>query len=196
MGAAHHPIQLIAGLGNPGPSYAHTRHNAGAWAVELLASSYQVDLHFETKFNGQVGRMRINDRECWLLIPSTYMNLSGLCVHALASFYKIPSQAILIAHDELDFSPGIIRIKQDGGHGGHNGLRDVINHFHSNQFYRLRIGIGHPGHRDHVHDYVLSRPPKREFEQILDAITRMLTFVPDLISGNIEKVVKSLHTDA
>ncbi len=187
------PIDLIVGLGNPGPEYAHTRHNAGAWFVERLAAAHHQNLKNEPKFSGFCGYLEIQGRICRLLIPSTYMNLSGQSVRAIADFYKISPQAMLIAHDELDFSPGIARIKYGGGHGGHKGLSDIIRHINTHDFHRLRLGIGHPGDRGHVSNYVLSRPPLEEFTSIQTAIDSVIALDHDLLQGEISKVTQHLH---
>lgn len=184
---------MIVGLGNPGQRYEATRHNAGAWFVELFAQTHNIKLQLETKFHSLVGRAQPNSTDCWLLIPTTYMNQSGLALKAFSTFYKIPPEAILVAHDELDFSPGIVKLKQDGGHGGHNGLRDIITHLHSKNFHRLRIGIGHPGHRDQVTDYVLSRPAKKEYECIVDAMTAANSVLPLFLAGDFQQATQLLH---
>lgn len=187
-------IQLIVGLGNPGPQYANTRHNAGAWLIEKIAEQYRINLRTETKFKGHVGRIVIDQQECWLLIPTTYMNHSGQAVSALANFYKISPSGILIAHDELDFAPGTIRLKYDGGHGGHNGIRDVAAHLHTNQFHRLRIGIGHPGNRDQVLDYVLNSPSRHDQQRIMQAIDYVIGLMPELAQGNLQNFMQQLHS--
>lgn len=187
------PIHLIVGLGNPGAEYAATRHNAGAWFVELLAKQSNTSLKPERKFSGSIARVNIDGIECRLFIPSTYMNVSGQAVQALSRFYKIPVEQILVAHDELDFPPGTARLKQGGGHGGHNGLRDIIQHLGSRDFYRLRIGIGHPGDRRHVHDYVLHAPSRSDEKAILKSIDDALAVVPDIVSGHFEKAMRYLH---
>ena len=149
-------IKLIVGLGNPGPQYSQTRHNAGAWFVGALSRDYNIPLNLETKFFGHSGRGLIDGKDCRLLIPNTFMNLSGKAVGALATFYKILPDEILVAHDELDIDPGLVKLKKSGGHGGHNGLRDIISALGNNKnFYRLRIGIGHPGNAKLVSNYVL-----------------------------------------
>jgi len=190
-----HGIKLIVGLGNPGAEYESTRHNAGAWFLDALTEQFQSPLRTETKFHAKVSRIQLNGHDCWLMIPNTFMNLSGQAIQALATFYKIPAEQILVAHDELDFPPGTVRIKQDGGHGGHNGLRDTINHLHTKQFFRLRIGIGHPGHKDQVHDYVLSRPSRHDHQTIMDSIETALALVPELIEGDVQKAIKQLHSE-
>lgn len=186
----------MVGLGNPGPQYAQTRHNAGAWFVQQLATSFSVPLKHEAKFRGFCARLDMSSHTCRLLIPSTYMNLSGQSVRALSDFYKIPAKAILVAHDELDFPPGIVRIKSAGGHGGHKGLSDIIHHLNINEFYRLRLGIGHPSNRAYVSDYVLNRPSTAEMIQIQDAIDRSLAVFSDLSQGKIAKVTQHLHQDS
>ena len=199
------PIDLIVGLGNPGREYANTRHNAGAWFVERLAAAYdQQPLKNEAKFSGSCGAIELHGRICRLLIPSTYMNLSGQSVRALADFYKIPVHAILVAHDELDFAPGTVRIKYAGGPGGHNGVSDIIRHLNTPEFYRLRLGIGHPrnlhgaapGDRADVTNYVLSRPPTQELTDIYAAIDRCIAVYDDLVQGNIAQVTQHLHQNS
>lgn len=186
-------IQLVVGLGNPGQQYELTRHNAGAWFVESLANEHSVSLQSESKFQGRIARIQTADLDYWLLIPSTYMNKSGLAIKMVAHFYKIPPEAILIAHDELDFPPGITRFKQEGGHGGHNGIRDTIDHLQSKNFQRLRIGIGHPGHRDQVTDYVLNRPSKKDYELIMESIDLARAVLPTFLSGDFQKAIAQLH---
>ena len=169
-------IKLIAGLGNPGPEYSKTRHNAGVWFVEELAQRNNISLRPEKKYSGLYGKGLIGNELVHLLIPTTFMNLSGQAVAPLANFFRINVDNILIAHDELDMLPGSIKIKQGGGHGGHNGLKDIIARMANNRdFYRLRIGIGHPGHRDKVTGHVLGKAPKDEqslIEQAIDEATR------------------------
>ena len=189
------PIQLIVGLGNPGPEYAVTRHNVGAWFVDLLARQYNIVLKYEKKFHGSVGKIKIGNHEIFLLIPSTYMNDSGYAIKAITNFYKIPIKAVLVAHDELDFLPGIVRLKEGGGHGGHNGLRHTIEQMGSSDFLRLRIGIGHPGNKVLVHDYVLSKPTSHESDLIIASIDKGLTTLPDLAEGKIQKAFQQLHNE-
>jgi PTH1 family peptidyl-tRNA hydrolase len=186
-------IQLIVGLGNPGPQYADTRHNAGVWLVEMLAKQAGASFSEQKKFYGLSARVSFQAQELHLLLPTTFMNRSGQAIRALAQFYKIPPEAILVAHDELDLAPGIARIKLDGGHGGHNGLRDTMAHLGTSRFYRLRIGIGHPGQRNQVVDYVLHNPAKAEREQIDAALTKTLAVLPDLIIGDEQKAMRLLH---
>ena len=169
-------IKLIAGLGNPGHEYSRTRHNAGVWFVEELARRNNISLRPEKKYSGLYGKGLIGNELVHLLIPTTFMNRSGQAVAPLANFFRISVENILIAHDELDMLPGSIKIKQGGGHGGHNGLKDIITRMANNRdFYRLRIGIGHPGHRDKVTGHVLGKAPQNEqslIEQAIDEATR------------------------
>jgi peptidyl-tRNA hydrolase, PTH1 family len=187
-------IQLIVGLGNPGPEYENTRHNVGAWLVDALAKQHELTLRAETKFRGSVAKFSSAGASCWLLRPSTYMNESGQSVLSFAHFYKILPQSILVVHDELDFDAGIIRIKDGGGHGGHNGLRDIKQHLKTGDFLRLRIGIGHPGDKDRVSPYVLSKPSRADHGAILQSIDEGLAAVPDLIDGEIQKAFRFLHS--
>lgn len=158
--------RLIVGLGNPGPEYADTRHNAGFWLVGQLAQRAGVSFAREARFQGWVAHAR--DRDCWLMMPSTFMNRSGLAVGALARFFRIEPSAMIVLHDELDIPPGSLRLKFGGGTGGHNGLKDIASHLGTHDFWRLRIGIGHPGTRDEVLSYVL-KPPRKEERSALDA---------------------------
>lgn len=186
-------IKLIVGLGNPGADYANTRHNVGAWFIEQLATQFQQTLRTEHKFRGLFSSITLDGNKCYLLEPTTYMNESGQSVGAVTQFYKIEPHEVLIAHDELDLPAGTVRIKQTGGHGGHNGLRDIINHLHSKDFYRLRIGIGHPGHKDKVTPYVLGRPSKNDSERIQQSIHDSLSALPDVIMGDFNKAMRTLH---
>lgn len=189
-------IHLIVGLGNPGADYEHTRHNAGAWFILELAKTFHANLRHEAKFHGFHGTARIHGHECHLLIPTTFMNLSGQSVNAFASYYKIPANEILVAHDELDLPTSEIRIKFDGGHGGHNGLRDIIRHLNTNQFHRLRIGIGHPGNSKDVTNYVLKNPGKSEREEIDAAMARANAVLPFMLEGEFQKAMMQLHSNA
>lgn len=168
-------IKLIVGLGNPGDKYTDTRHNAGEWLIERLARRFNVSLNPESKFFGKTARTLVNGKEVRLLVPTTFMNLSGKAVGALASFYRIKPEEILLIHDELDLPPGTAKLKQGGGLGGHNGLKDIVAQLgNNNNFYRLRIGIGHPGHRDLVAGYVLNKPSPADrdaLEKVLDEAT-------------------------
>jgi PTH1 family peptidyl-tRNA hydrolase len=194
MAALSFDIKLIVGLGNPGPKYTETRHNAGFWFVEALASQYRGSFLPERKFHGEVARIAIEGNDIWLLKPETYMNRSGLAVSSLASFYKIAPQDVLVAHDEIDLKAGIVRLKSGGGHGGHNGLRDIISHLGTKDFQRLRIGVDHPGSKDMVVDYVLKRPDKKDREAIEDSISDALRVMPKIAAGEWEKAMHQLHT--
>ncbi|WP_071871888.1 aminoacyl-tRNA hydrolase [Atopomonas hussainii] len=188
-------IQLIVGLGNPGVEYEQTRHNAGAWFVERVAASEGVTLAADRKYFGLTGRFRHQGQDVRLLIPTTYMNRSGQAVAALASFFRIPIDSILVAHDELDMPPGVAKLKQGGGHGGHNGLRDIIAQMaNQNSFQRLRIGIGHPGDSKLVSNYVLGRAPRNEQELIEASIANSLAVLPQLLDGDLKTAMQRLHS--
>jgi PTH1 family peptidyl-tRNA hydrolase len=187
-------IRLVVGLGNPGPEYQDTRHNAGFWFVDRLAGEAGVNLRLETKFHGALGRLHQGDHECWLLKPTTFMNLSGRAVLAVAHFYKILPNEILVAHDELDLEPGIVKLKYAGGHAGHNGLKDIAAQLGVPDFWRLRLGIGHPGDRGQVKDYVLHRPGKDERAAIDVTIDQSLQVWPKLLAGQQEAAMLTLHT--
>lgn len=188
------PIQLITGLANPGKEYAETRHNAGAWFLERLADMASVTLRSDSKLHGLHSAATLEGQKCQLLIPTTYMNRSGISVAACMKYYKLTPETTLIAHDEIDLPVGDIRLKIDGGDGGHNGLKDIISHLHTKKFYRLRIGVGRPKHSKDVVDYVLERPSKADRIIIDDAITRALAVVPQLLNGDIQQAMQLLHT--
>lgn len=181
--------RLIVGLGNPGNEYEDNRHNLGFWFVDRLARDLKVPLVAQGKFFGRVAR----DGDRWLLQPTTFMNHSGQAVAALARFYKIEAQEILVVHDELDLPPGAIRVKQGGGNGGHNGLKDIQAHLATPDFWRLRLGIGHPGERNEVINYVLKAPRREEQELIDRAIDRSLLAWPKLAAGDYEAAQRLLH---
>ena len=185
-------IQLIVGLGNPGREYEDTRHNAGAWLVEQLARSHGCALVSEAKFHGLTGRLQLAGQDLKLLIPTTFMNLSGQSVAAFANFYKISAESILVAHDELDLPPGSARFKQ-GGSGGGNGVRDIIARLGNNGFHRLRIGIGHPGSADKVTGYVLNKPSADERISIERALDAAIAALPLAISGQWTRAMTQLH---
>ncbi|MCC6075928.1 aminoacyl-tRNA hydrolase [Pseudomonas sp. GCM10022188] len=188
-------IQLIVGLGNPGPEYEQTRHNAGALFVEELARKLGVNLAADKKYFGLVGKFSHQGRDVRLLIPTTYMNRSGQSVAALANFFRIPPAAILVAHDELDMPPGTAKLKQGGGHGGHNGLRDIIAQSgNQNSFYRLRLGIGHPGDKNLVSGFVLGRAPRSEQEKLEASIDFALDVLPEMLAGDWTKAMQKLHS--
>ncbi len=186
---------IIVGLGNPGSEYEHTRHNVGAWFVTQLADKFDAHFRTHTKFKGLSASFKLAGDDCQLLIPTTFMNHSGLAVQAIAQFYKTPIERILVIHDELDLPAGTIRLKQNGGHGGHNGLRDIITHLSARDFQRLRIGIGHPGSGHAVVKYVLSKPSSDDISAILSAIKDGISAIPAIIRGEQQQVMKILHTD-
>jgi peptidyl-tRNA hydrolase, PTH1 family len=186
------PLTLIVGLGNPGPTYARTRHNVGFGLIDELIRRSGSSLRQEARHQGELGRVSIAGTDVWLLKPMTYMNLSGQSVRSVAGFYRIPPQSILVAHDELDFPPGVVRLKEGGGAGGHNGLRDLIAQL-GDGFWRLRIGIGHPGDRDAVLDYVLGRPPATEAGLIHEAVLAAADAVPVMLTDGAQKAMNRLH---
>lgn len=186
-------IALIAGLGNPGPEYAETRHNAGFRFLDALLAGTGQSLRNESRFAGRVARLVIGGSEVWLLAPETFMNHSGESVSKLAHFYKIEPAAILVAHDDLDLEPGVVRLKDGGGDGGHNGLKDITGKLGGN-YARLRIGIGHPGNAAQVASYVLKRAPASEQELIDEAIARARLHIEDMVHGQFQKVMNALHT--
>lgn len=189
------PIQLIVGLGNPGPEYSNTRHNAGETFVVELARKYNQALSHTPKFFGFSGRIAIAGHDVRLLVPTTFMNRSGQAVAAISQFYKIEPQAILVAHDELDLPPGTARLKIGGGHGGHNGLRDIISALGNNRdFARLRIGIGHPGSAKQVSGYVLQQAPSEERGEANEAIDRSIAIVDAVVGGDWERAMRDLHS--
>jgi peptidyl-tRNA hydrolase, PTH1 family len=188
-------IQLIVGLANPGKEYADTRHNAGAWFVEELARSHHTTLRREAEWHGMHTLVQLTNRSCHLLIPTTFMNLSGQAVKACMSYHKIPPDAILIVHDDIDLPAGTIKLKFDGGDGGHNGLKDIIRHLDTKQFYRLRIGVGHPGNSKDVVDYVLKNPSKVDRQTIDHALEKAHDIFPLLIEGEMQKAMQKLHTE-
>ncbi len=187
-------LRLIVGLGNPGPEYASTRHNAGQWFVERLADKYGIRLGPEPKYFGISGRGTVNGEDIRLLIPTTFMNRSGQSVGAIATFFKILPTEILVAHDELDLPPGTVRLKTGGGHGGHNGLRDIIPALaNQNGFHRLRVGIGHPGDAKQVSNYVLGKAPSAEQDKIEAALDAAEALSDDLIAGKLAAVMNKLN---
>jgi PTH1 family peptidyl-tRNA hydrolase len=195
-------IQLIVGLGNPGNEYSKTRHNAGFWWVDLLCAQSNSRLNQESKFFGQAGKLNFSSatskpsQDVWLLKPDTFMNASGRAVSALAKFYKIPPQAILVIHDELDLPVGVSKLKKGGGHGGHNGLRDIIAALGTPDFWRLRMGIGHPGKSEEVVNFVLRAPSLNEMNAIESSMDQSLLVLPLLLQGDFEQAMLRLHTGA
>jgi PTH1 family peptidyl-tRNA hydrolase len=188
-------IKLIVGLGNPGKDYQSHRHNVGFWFVDSLARLYSTNFKKEAKFMCDLAKVNIDGNVVRFIKPYTYMNRSGQSVQNIAKFYQIECNEILLAHDDLDLNPGTARIKYSGGHGGHNGLRDTIKALGSNDFYRLRLGIGHPGESSKVSDFVLHAPSISDIELIQNALVDSLNIVELLISGDAEKAMKTLHTN-
>jgi PTH1 family peptidyl-tRNA hydrolase len=186
-------ISLIVGLGNPGPEYAETRHNAGFRFLDALLSGSNVSLRRESRFTGDVARYVIDGKELWLLAPQTFMNKSGESVAKFANYYKIPAAEILVAYDEIDLPVGTVRLKVGGGTAGHNGLTDVVEKLGSPECARLRIGVGHPGSAAQVVSYVLKRPPASEQKLIDDSIARARGQLPDVIRGEFQKAMNALH---
>lgn len=186
-------IKLIIGLRNPGPAYEHTRHNAGGWFAQALTDYCRGQFRVEKKLHAELASFNVNDNVCKTALPLTFMNLSGLPTREISQFYRIQAHEILVAHDELDLEPGRIKLKTGGGHGGHNGLRDIIAQLGSNEFHRLRIGIGHPGHKDRVHDYVLGRPGQTDKQAIHEAIDRAIDTLPMLMTGDMARAMNQIN---
>ena len=187
-------LKVIVGLGNPGSKYTETRHNAGFWFIEEVAHKYSAIFRPDKKFHGEVTKISLEGKDIWLLKPDTFMNRSGLAVQSLLSFYRITADQLLVAHDEIDLPPGTIKLKIGGGHGGHNGLRDIINQLASKDFHRLRIGVGHPGSKDQVVDYVLHNASGDDRILIDLDIDDAVAVLPDLASGAFEQAMQTLHS--
>jgi peptidyl-tRNA hydrolase, PTH1 family len=191
-----HELELIVGLGNPGPQYDSNRHNAGVIFLHHLCKSYGGSLRGESKFFGEFGSASIGGRDIKLLFPTTFMNHSGKSVAAVCNFFKIDPANMLVAYDEIDFEVGVTRFKQGGGHGGHNGIRDIINALGGNRdFYRLRIGVGHPGHKSMVANYVLSDPSRSEADLIMTDIADAIRVIPKATTGEWEEAMRQLHSN-
>ena len=188
-------LRLIAGLGNPGAGYVSTRHNAGFWFADRVAEAFAGSFRVQSRFNGELAEVQVGSDKLILLKPTTFMNKSGLAVQAAASFYKLEADQILVVHDELDLPPGTARLKRGGGHGGHNGLRDIHRHLGAD-YLRLRVGIGHPGTKDLVHDYVLGRPGKADEQAIRDSLEDALRAVEAMLRHGWDHALKQLHTRA
>lgn len=188
-------VDIIVGLGNPGTEYANTRHNAGFWFVDEVARLYHTSFKSEKKFSGEVARATICGRDVWLLKPTTFMNLSGQALQPLMTFYKVKIENVLVVHDELDLPVGTIRLKVGGGHGGHNGLRDIIARCGGNTFQRLRIGIGHPGEKHQVTNHVLKKASSEDQSAIEESIRRALAELELIVSGDSQKAMHKLHSD-
>lgn len=188
-------IQLIVGLANPGKEYADTRHNAGAWFIDELARQANISLRLEHKFHGLHGVARLDNYPCHLLVPTTFMNLSGQSVRACMTYNKIEPTSLLVAHDDIDLPVGTVKLKFDGGDGGHNGLKDIIRHLNTKGFYRLRIGVGRPQHREHeVVDYVLNAPSKADRQKIDSALQDVNAVLPLMLDGQLQQAMQKLHT--
>ncbi len=187
-------LRLIVGLGNPGAEHLRTRHNAGAWLVDALAQREGTRFGVESKLRAETAKIVLDGQPLWLLKPTTFMNASGASVGAALRYWKITPEEMLVAHDDLDLPPGAARLKFDGGHGGQNGLRDLFAHIGHGQFHRLRLGIGHPGHKDRVTGWVLGRPSAADEAHIIDAIARSLDVLPLMVAGEFNEAMKKLHT--
>jgi PTH1 family peptidyl-tRNA hydrolase len=189
-------IKVIVGLGNPGSEYSRTRHNAGFWFIDALAESARAPWGLDKKIHAETAKMRIAGQPVWLLKPSTFMNHSGRSVQSALQYWKVEPEQCLLAHDELDLPPGKARLKFDGGHGGQNGLRDTMAQLGHGRFHRLRIGIGHPGHKDQVTPWVLGRPSQVDATAISQAISESIEIMPLLMQGRFSDAMKQLHTPA
>jgi len=187
-------IKLFVGLGNPGPEYEATRHNAGFWWIDALSRELKAPLSLDKNYHGQVARTTVNGQTVWLLKPLTFMNLSGKSVAALARFFKIAPNEVLVAHDELDIVPGQVKLKLGGSHAGHNGLRDIHAQLGSADYWRLRIGVGHPGVKAEVINWVLKKPSQEHRAAIEDCIDRSLKALPELLKGEMDKATMRIHT--
>jgi peptidyl-tRNA hydrolase, PTH1 family len=187
-------IRLVVGLGNPGKDYERTRHNAGFWLVERFAASSGVHFRKDPKYQALVARLPAEGGGAWLLMPQSFMNASGRAVQMLAGFFRIRPEEILVVHDELDFAPGVARVKQGGGIGGHNGLRDISQRVASHDYWRLRLGIGHPGDKNAVADYVLHKPSADDKLLIDQAIERSLQVLPEMLKGDMQAAMQKLHS--
>jgi len=187
-------LRLIVGLGNPGSEYAETRHNAGFWFCERLARELGTTFARESRYHGYVAKARVGGQDIWLLMPQTFMNRSGQAVQALAHFYRIEPAEMLVAHDELDIPPGQMRLKFGGGLGGHNGLKDITAHLATQDYWRLRLGIGHPGDRNEVVNYVLKPPRREEREEIDAALDRALLAWPTLAKAEFNAATQKINT--
>lgn len=187
-------IKLFVGLGNPGPEYEATRHNAGFWWIDAVARELKANLVMDKSYHGLVARTTVKGQTVWLLEPQTFMNVSGKSVAALARFFKIQPNEILVAHDELDIVPGQVKLKLGGSHAGHNGLRDIHAQLGTDDYWRLRIGVGHPGVKSEVVNWVLKKPSPEHRNAIEDCIARSLKALPDLLAGDMGKATMLIHT--
>lgn len=187
------PVRIIAGLGNPEERYERTLHNAGFWFVDALARKFGGHFRYEKKFDAEICRVTMHGEDVWLVKPQSYMNHSGPPVRGMLDYYRLKPAGLLVAHDEIDLQPGTVRIKEGGGHGGHNGIRDVIRHCGAD-FLRLRLGVGHPGQKDEVTNYVLKRGSSEVESAIERNIDDAIAVLPELVDGNISAAMKKLHT--
>lgn len=186
-------LKLIVGLGNPGPEHLMTRHNAGFWFVDILARKYSLTFRGESKFQAEICRLADADYDCLLCKPTTFMNRSGQSVRSISGYYRIDPGEILVVHDEIDLDAGTVRLKQGGGHGGNNGIRDIIEKLGGSNFNRLRIGVGHPGSSDQVTNHVLGRPSAEDEDLIIEAINGVMEQLPCLLAGEFQKFMNILH---
>jgi PTH1 family peptidyl-tRNA hydrolase len=187
------PVKMIVGLGNPGPEYLMTRHNAGFWFVDALANKLSLSFSQDKRSQSELCRYQSGSIDCWICKPQTYMNDSGAAVQALSSYYKIPVDQIMVVHDEIDLLPGTTRLKEGGGHGGHNGLRDIIQRMGSKDFLRLRVGVGHPGSKDKVVPFVLGRASSKEEDLIIDSFSLALEKSDQFFEDNLNKLITELN---
>jgi PTH1 family peptidyl-tRNA hydrolase len=187
-------IKLIVGLGNPGKDYQAHRHNAGFWFVEALAHQLGASFNKQSKFFGETSEALLANTKVRFLKPQTFMNCSGQAIQSLANYFNIEAEEILVVHDELDLNPGTTKLKKGGGHGGHNGLRDTIKALDSKEFYRLRIGVGHPGNKNEVVNFVLNQPSTKELTLIEDSMGDAITVISQIVEGKFEEAMKKLHT--
>lgn len=194
MSARSIDLKVIVGLGNPGSKYTETRHNAGFWFIEEVARKYSAVFRPDKKFHGEVAKISLEGKDVWLLKPDTFMNRSGLAVQSLLSFYRLTADQLLVAHDEIDLPPGTAKLKTGGGHGGHNGLRDIISQLGTKDFHRLRIGVGHPGTKDQVVDYVMHNASRDDRILIDRDIDDAVAVMPELASGAFEQAMHKLHS--
>jgi PTH1 family peptidyl-tRNA hydrolase len=188
------PIRLVVGLGNPGTQYEATRHNVGFWFVDALARREGLQFRVESRFQGLLARLTLDGSDLRLLKPTTFMNRSGQSVAAVARYFELPPEAVLVAHDELDLPAGAVRLKKGGGHAGHNGLRDIVKVLGTRDFWRLRIGIDRPQDRAQVVNYVLSRAPREAERLVLDALDEAERCLPDVVAGDVQKAMNRLHS--
>lgn len=187
-------LRLLVGLGNPGAEHLRTRHNAGFWFIDALAQAHGARFGMESKLHGETAKIVLDGQTLWLLKPTTYMNKSGISIQSALRYWKIEPEEMLVAHDDLDLPAGAARLKFDGGHGGQNGLRDTFAHLGHGKFYRLRLGIGHPGDKNRVTSWVLGRPGVDDEGAIIDAIGRSLDVLPLAVRGDVNEAMKQLHT--